>query len=392
MNKLEYKEVLNALGIYNPINEYHTTEETHIWNNVLISFNAGCYAIIKGKIPLEVANIIYEMYPENQYNIRVNGGCINYIPKEHAIDDQYRLEIEQYINENLPSEEYIANCKNARRKMQRRKDDNKYIETYHIDTKEGLVILLTELKNYYLRKQGLKEPETYNFEKIISFINENIIEKVDPYINIYDWMLDAPNEKIRNLFLDSLINNNNIKYGSLMRQTLDNFDTSVNPYIDKELELDEIKNYSKKVNISAMVYNQKDKRSNTCRKKCCDMTIQSEFNHETRFLREPNGFSYQLNYELEKEKYLTVIHYFEEKGEYVYIAHFGNKEENKVDLRCNLTEGYREVTQDEKIELTEKDLFYIYYELLNATNYARTITIDNMEKPKRFQKTYGKHN
>ena len=69
MNKLEFKEVLNAFGINNHLMDtngrYGSKEEIHFWNNIALYFGGSFYTVVMGKIPLEVANIIYEKYPDN---------------------------------------------------------------------------------------------------------------------------------------------------------------------------------------------------------------------------------------------------------------------------------------------------------------------------------------
>ena len=75
MNRLEFNEVMKAVGINNPLStaegRYGTREEVHYWNNLAIYFGGSYYTIVHGKIPLEVANIIYQKYPGNPYILRL---------------------------------------------------------------------------------------------------------------------------------------------------------------------------------------------------------------------------------------------------------------------------------------------------------------------------------
>ena len=71
MNRLEFNEVLKTLGINNPListtGRYGESEQVHFWQNIAIYFEGSYYTVVRGKVPLEVANIIYQKYPNNPY-------------------------------------------------------------------------------------------------------------------------------------------------------------------------------------------------------------------------------------------------------------------------------------------------------------------------------------
>lgn len=387
MNRLEFNEVLKTLGInnhlVNTIGRYGTSEKVHFWKDIAIHFSGSYYAVINGKIPLEVANIIYEKYPNNPYEIRVSGGCSDYIPIKHAIDDQYKKEIQEHIEAHIDTNEFLARCKKSRTNMLRRKNDNKYIETYHIDSKEGLVILLTELNDYYARKQGLRETEVQRFDEVISIISTEILKKVSPGITTYDWM--AKDEQYGECFLNTIERDKQTIFGHAFREIVDQFDRTINPYINEDIELDSIDNYLQKVNISANAY---DKEDGKYRKNCCTMIIKSKDEKgEVRYYRSPNGFSYQLMYVLGTKEYLTVLHYFSiegnketDKGEHIYINYFGDNSKQEIDLRYNITQGLSGETYKENRPITPKQKTFVYDELVKAIEFASTITLDNMKK------------
>lgn len=392
MNRLEFNEVLKTLGINNHLvntsGRYGSSEAVHFWNNIAIYFGGSYYTVIRGKVPLEVANIIYEKYPNNPYGIRIDGGCSDYIPIEHATDDQYKKEIQEHIDQHLGADEYIARCKKSRRDMLRRKNENKYIETYHIDSKEGLIILLTELKDYYARKQGLCETEVQRYDEIISTISAEILKKVNPSITTYDWM--GADEEYGESFLNIIARDKHTPFGHAFREIVDQFDRTINPYINEDIELDSIDNYLQKVNISANTYNEEDGKY---RKNCCGMTIKAKDGEsEVRYYRRPNGFSYQLIYVLGPKEYLTVLHYFtdkgdkeSDKGEHIYINYFGENSKQEIDLRYNITQGLSGETYKEKTPITPEQMTFVYDELVKAIGLASTITIDNMKKKRIFK-------
>ena len=118
---------------YNKVREIVKLDKS--FNNISIKFGETYYAIVRGNIPLEVANIIYEKYPGNPYGIRINGGCDDWNPNK--VHPHY----------------------------------------YHIDSKEGLIVFITEMKDYYARQNGLPETEVQKYNKYLALVNEEILKK-----------------------------------------------------------------------------------------------------------------------------------------------------------------------------------------------------------------------
>lgn len=387
MNRLEFNEVMKAVGINNPLSttngRYGTSEQVHYCQNIAIHFGGSYYAVIKGKVPLEVANIIYEKYPNNPYEIRVDGGCSDWQPSEHATDDKYERNIQEYIELHLGADEYLEKCRNARRNFLRRTNENKYVDTYHIDTKEGLVILLTEMKDYFARKQGIRETEVQRFDELMATINAEILKKVKPSISAYEWM--QADEENNEIFSQTVSSGTKTSFGKEFRKAIDEFDKVVNPFINEDIELDEIGNYLQKVNISANTYDSVDgkRRKGSCQVHITDL----ETKNKVSYYRSPNGFSYQLQYTLEENQYLTVLHYYSttgndenDKGEVIAIDYFGDNVPQKIDIRYNLTKGVAGETYGEKTPITPEQKEFVYDELLKAIGMASSITIDNMKK------------
>lgn len=109
MNRLEFDEVMKVMEINNLLSI--TTGENNVGEKIDIYFGDGYYAIVKGKIPLEVANLIYEKYPNNIYQIRIGSGYSDLNPNEQAIDDKYKKDIQKYIEQNLDADKYLINYK-----------------------------------------------------------------------------------------------------------------------------------------------------------------------------------------------------------------------------------------------------------------------------------------
>ena len=388
MNRLEFNEVMKAVGINNPLStaegRYGTREEVHYWNNLAICFGGSYYTIVNGRIPLEVANIIYQKYPGNPYNIRVDGGCNDWNPIDWATDEKYEKDIQKYIEEHLGPNEYLSKCKNAKRNFKRRKNiDDKYLKTYHIDSKEGLLIFLIEMKDYFLRKNNLSETEVQKYDELIAKITSEILKKVNPYISAYDWMQDDKENK--NNYNSSIERDNKTKLGQLFRKAVLDFDKVVNPFLNDDVELDEISNYLKNVKINANSYNSEHGKY---RQGCCSLEITDlTTGNKTTYIRELDGFSFQLSYELRENTYLDVYHYYSthgnfesDKGEVLAISYYGDNVENKIDIRLNITNGKAGATYKDKTPATPEQIAFVYDELLKATGYASSITIENMKK------------
>ena len=392
MNRLEFYTVIKTFGIKNPISHsrgrYGTSETVYSWNNLKINFGGSYYTVIEGQIPLEVANIIYKKYPNNPYKIRVNGGADDWIPNEQATDDIYEEKIEQYIKQDKNMKEYLENCKKALKNLKRRNDKNKYIKTYHIDTKEGLLIFLTEMEDYILRKQGMEETKVKKYDDLIANINREIIKRVNPSIPIYEWMQGA--EENKEIYNKTIERDNKTKLGQLFRTTLENFDKIVNPYLNNEIEFDDINNYSKKVLIYADTYSNENGKH---RQNCCFLNFENrdDKHKNTTYYRNPDGFSFQLHYAINENLRLNVMHYFTtpknnnlDDGEIIVIKYYGTNFGKEITL--NLTNYLAGTSEKDKAPVTPEQIGFIYDELLKATEYASSITIDNMKKNKTLKK------
>lgn len=332
MNRLEYIEVKEATEI--PLNR---------WNNLIFRFSDTYYTIVEGDIPLEVANTIYEKYPENPYGIRVNGGC-------------------DYCNPNKVFPYY-----------------------YHIDTKEGLLIFITEMKDYFARKTGLPETDVQRYDELMARINSKILEKVNLSISTNEWM--QADEENREIFFQTVSNNEKTPFGKEFRKALDDFDKTINPFINQDIELDEVGSYIKKVNISANTYDSKD-NDGMIRKNCCEMHITDlESGNKVNFYRNPNGFEYNLQYTFGEDQYLDVLHYYStretdenDRGEFIAINYWGDNVPQEIDIKYNLTKSVAGSTRDQKTPITPDQEKIFYDELLKAIGLASSITLDNMKK------------
>ena len=389
---IEMDAVLKAMGIDDTSSHTITTkgkkEKVSFWKDLKIYFSGTYYVVIKGKIPLEVANIIYEKYPDNPYGIRIEGGCDDYVPMEHAVDDEFIEETKKAEKECHSFTELDVRYKKAEKKMAARNDEDKYVKLYHVDSKEGLIILLSELVDYYARKQGLEETAVKNYDEIMTMVNAEMLKELNPTITSYEWLKDNKD------FMGCLSGSDKDDFTLPLRKELDEFDKTVNPYLNNDIELDSIGNYTKKIAINGSIYGSYGSRDYYGYKEnCCTMRIHllNEKSH-IMYSRRADGFLYQLIYFFSQNEYLIVNHTFSsvpddnKNGECLYIDYSVNDYMQKFELDYNITQSILEDGYGHKEEITPEKLNFILEKLREATELAKTITVNNMKKEENERK------
>ena len=392
MTKLEFEEVLKATDIYNPVEateeQHGSAEDIHWWNNMAIFFSHSDYTIVKGKIPLEVANTIYEKYPDNQFGITTDGGNIDWDPADFATDDKLEKELLDYEEQCfdyhiISDQEYEEKCQKAEKDFANRKGvDGKYLKSYQIDTKEGLLIFITEMKDYLLRKNGLPETEVEQFDDLIAKVNIRLLRKINPTISAYDWMQGADRNKDR--YNESLERNGKTEIGRLLRKVVSNFDKAVNPFIDNTLEFDDINNYSKRVRLygDSYTYDSDD----GYRKDCGFLKIENPENLDyTLYRRDLDSFEFEVSYTIGNYEWkcYSLSHYYNsssenelDNGEIIAIH---NELEDK-EIYYNLSNGTIRYSYNDSTPATLEEQIFIYEEILKATRYAEEIAKERMKK------------
>lgn len=254
-------------------------------------------------------------------------------------------------------------------------DFTKYF-TYHFAFK-------IEIKAYFARQKELNETEVQNSDELVGTINLEILKKINPIITNYEWM--QSDEENRDIFNETLLKCSQNTFGKMFRKAIDDFDKAINPFIDKAIKLDDITNCPLNIKIDVNSY---DSKNGKFKEDCCEMHITDlTTKNEVNYYRNPDGFSYQLMYNLGDNQYLCVLHYFSgkencesDKGEIVAIDYFGDNMEQKIDIRFNITNCKVGKTYGDKVNATPEQIAFIYDELLKATDYASSITIENMKE------------
>lgn len=326
MNKIEFNEVLKLFDIED-IYLYRFNEEVYFWNNLAIYFSGKYYTIISGKIPLIVMNNIYTKFKNNMHGIRIIG---------------------------------LDNIKGS----------DKYIKKCHIDSKEGLIIFLNEINKYY----GENE---IDLNDAIASITSSLLNKINPSITTYEWMKN--NKEFIINYLKS----------SYLRDLLNRFDTTVNPFMNDKLDLKPISSYLNNVKIDMNSY---DVVQNRYRKNCCSMTITDKnTSNKVNYYRSPDGFAYQLECLIDN-KSICISHYYDafgnisNRGECIYITIYDyKKDELEYDRTFNITNHLVGNYYEDKTIMDYND----YEELINLLSkyilITEDITINNMTKNKKME-------
>lgn len=366
MNKFEFNEVLKLFDIQD-IYLYRFNEEVYFFLNIAIYFSSKYYTIISGKIPLIVMNNIYDKYKNNMHGIRIMGLSDAYPPYNYAVSDEYNKEINKLYRSNLTKDEIIEKKNILKKKLDNSLDEVKFIKTCHIDSKEGLIILLNEINKYY----GNKE---IDLSDAIKTITSNLLNKINADTTTYEWMRD--NKEFISDYLEK----------TYLRDVLNRFDNSVNPFMNDELDLKPISSYLNNVKIDINSY---DRVQNRYRKNCCSMIITDKNTcNKANYYRSPDGFAYQLECIIDN-KSICISHYYDSlgntsnKGECIYITIYDYiKEEMEYNKMFNITKKLVGDYYYEKTCMTDSD----YDELINILNkyilVLEDITINNMQKSK----------
>ena len=380
MNRFEFKKIMKTIELPGAIKIYieHNgkKEKAHLWENLIIHFGGTDYAVVHGKIPLKVAKTISEKYPDNHYGIRVDGDRNDLKPADRALDYKYQTAAEELGDEwgegNLSRDEFHLKLGAARNELEGRPIDNKYIECYHIDTKEGLLIFLTEMKDYFSRKNNLPETEVEKYDELLATVTSEILSDVNPSISASEWMktFDDENKEIYNATASRY---DESQYGRTLTKAIKDFDEAVNPFSRKDIKTKEPSDYLKNVTITAYVDKSK--------KGCCDLTMAIETGKEATYSREADGFSFELQYKTVEGNNLRIRHYFSTPdrnaswpGEVVSVCIYDDKFKKITDIKLNISQEEVTINSDKPVASDLKISNFIMECLEEASEYALQIT------------------
>ena len=379
MNSLELKVVMNILGISSCgiTNKTRTgTSDLYTWNGLNIRFGGTYYTMVSGKVPLEVAQRIYDKYPNNPFEIRVAGGHLDNKPLDYCSSDEYENFIKTAEASNIDS--YINNLREVKKAIVEKKPESLYIESYHIDSKEGVLILLTELHDYYARKANngqLVESQVDKQFELFSEVNKRLIEQGNPYVTTEEWL-----EK------HNMVEVGDNKDALEVLPYLTEFDNAVNPFGNPINDVKSQFEHNDKVKFE--LYNNPE--TDYFKMSISDKTTMAEHMRTElgRHDYKDPFLTYGLYYKADDKVLVHLHHYISvnENENVVYLTTLNeDSKDDEIDLRFDLISGlaYRTYAkEDEKLPITEKEKKLIVEALINATEIAKDLTLVNLDQRK----------
>lgn len=363
MNEVEMREVLSVFGI----NKSQRTEwvngtETSVYSfgTASVCYGGNQFAIVRN-LPLKVAEMVEEKYPNNPYEIKTDS---------LAIDDEYKQEIS-----------ITGRTNRAEEKLQQRTSDNKYIEYCRVETVEGLIVLLLEMRDYWIQKYNLEVQDTKSKEDILSEVLSKVLTLAKPTIKNSEWL---ENNKI---FLTTQMSEQDNPEKLKLKALLDTFDKTINPFLNEEIALKDMKEIVGNVELSVGT---SSRYIDECYLRIRDKKdTPSGFKNQAEYWRgrgvgwkRKRCFSYDLSYTKDDGTEVTATHYYTEEledpkdnGEALSIGYSTGHL-----IYYNLTHDRIEVDGSKRMPAKPRHYEQIGEELQKVIGYASTVTISNMSK------------
>lgn len=298
MNSIEFKKVLNAFGIKDVAGNTTIVDgknkNYYSWKGVDIVFGGTYYAVVMGCVPYEVARIMSKRYPDYREDVRIHG-CYGY---GKVKDKKF------YPTDDM---------------------GNAYIESYHIDSVEGLVYLLSEIKYFYEVRTYTEESRKALFREqhdILASIYQELIKEGNPTYTTEEWM------KNHNIPI-------NEEYDEI-RELVKQFDEMVNPFINPEVEVKDPSEFVDKLNME-MYYGEDNLLSMTIRAK----EAESHCNRELAAQDGKEFLQYDFYYDIEPDYIMNVNHTITDGYDEIRLYGFHEKGlgDDKIDLRFDMNKG-----------------------------------------------------
>ena len=337
MNCVELKEVINYFnGVKTGFRENRLGNKIDVYQigPLTLHFSGSYYTVVEGKVPFSVAERIFDNYDNFKYRIRVGGGAEDWTPSAYVVDDKYLEDIRKgSFTGNM--EEYHE----LRRELRKRDDAGKYIDTYHVDTLEGLIILIIEVMNLNL-----------NYQEVYKEIIRNIYNK---HID-HNVVMDLDKRVIAS------INNNSNENRRKSRELINQFDQMINP-LNKNLEA-LLNNFKLVINHDRMN----------------SIMLKDDKDYEVTYRFDNKNFAFQLVYIIDNKTNYFFSHYVEEGKEFFIIQY--NSEDDKFYRSYDLTNERIEKKSygDDEI-ITDEDYRFLYSELKNAIYILENLIFNKEE-------------
>ncbi len=386
MTLIEFKTTMNIAGIPEVKEGIYQIPST----DIQFAFNRH-FCLVEGQIPLAVAEKIYDNYTENPYKVYIipPAGKVTTSndPRDTAISNKYMAFLKRrFYDMSAAAEVFLSEVTSKKKEMFYTDHDDMYIGKYKIYSKEGVIILITELINYFLtkNKKGIIIPSCFDENntlgtddissyRFISECNDALIRNAKAYPNYEEWI------KQHGLILDDGVNTK----GQEIRQLLKSLAGTINPFINPDYDVVKAINYSDKVRLSI------DSTNDRTDIRIVDIKTNDFVSNSIR----SKGLSYFVSYHLNNDAVISLEYEFNEfrDNEYEEIVHVIYP--GAIEFTYNLTDMTIKFDDQPKQPLRDVDIHHLMNELSCAISAAKKITIDNMceLQPQTNTKKIGEH-
>ncbi len=344
MNSIEFKKVLDVFDI-------HTKGELtdlvdgkvksmYSWKGINLFFGGTYYALVKGQVPYEVARIMSKKYPDYRDDVRIDG---------------------TYGYGKVKDKKYYS------------KDEmgNTYVDTYHIDSIEGLVYILSEIKYFYEVRTYTEESRkalVREQKELIAQVYRSLLEDGNPTITTEEWM------KAHKIPVSEECDE--------IRKLVNQFDGVVNPYINGEVEVKDPSEFVGKVKMN-MAY---DRHNLICMYINVD-GVKALYARDVEGRNQDEYLQYILSYDVTPTYRMSVDHTVCDEYDEIRLYGFRKNDysdEGKMDLRYDMRTGlvhstygnvHHPMTED------EKELFIS--EINKALKMGQKLILNRMTKKKK---------
>lgn len=245
------------------------------------------------------------------------------------------------------------------------------VEYYNLSKKEFLRTLLIINDYLYHKKDFL------NFDDILMDVDRSTINKVNFNISNEEWLSDDPFDK--GFYINALAKceDKGIKN---IRTALKDFDSSINPFMNSDIELKDPIEYLPNLNISATDDSRLRvdcyKRDNSALIEITDQSLNEIF-----YKRCAGQFTYTMHYRIDEYSVFTLVHDYLKGKETVTFRFITDnngfkKEYFSYDLisdRIQYSSGLPRIA-------TEEEKNVVLNKIKEATEYAKDVTLKNMAR------------
>ena len=395
MNRIDVEKTMEVLGFNTIVGDIMTslkTAKAYLLKDCIAYHSYDGCVYVNGRIPLEFANILWEKYYDSSDIIICNAfdDIDGTSPRFSAIDGIYKDRVAKINKQNLGIKKRALLLEKEKQELYQRSDDKKYMPNYIIKSTDALVTFLTEMTDYYAAKEGYFSIESKKHSQYLREIFAEVLKELNLKMSIESWVKNTDRSYLYDKSIQRL---EKTDFGRKFKKALKNFDNAVNPYQDSNFDFANIETYINNVDISGVPYSDASSK----RRNCVTLVITDKNTKNfTLFERDPNGFSYELQYNTDTANYV-VSHYFNpqmyertnsgndrlvDEGEVIQISKTCLNEKDNIDITYNVS--HDTVLSDKKynryVAASDEDRALVYDVLLTAAELASNVTYDNMKK------------